>query len=55
MTNHMEGLADLDLVPILFLTGLLVPAADRPLTAQALTSPSWSEIPVSIRYLRLTI
>ena len=55
ITDLLDGLAHVDLVPILFLTGLPVPAADQPLSAQAITSPSWSEPPVSIRYLRLTI
>lgn len=54
-TDHLDGLAHLDLVPILFLTSLLVPATHQPLSARAFTSPSWSEPPVSIRYLRLTI
>ena len=55
ITDHMDGLAHLDLVPILFLTGLLVPAADQLSPAPAFASPDWSEAPVSIRYLRLTI
>ena len=55
ITDHINGLAHLDLVPILFLTSLLVPATHQPLSARAVTSPSWSEPPVSIRYLRLTI
>lgn len=55
ITDHLDGLAHVDLIPILFLTGLLVPAADQQLPAQAFTSPGWSEPPVSIRYLRLTI
>lgn len=55
ITGLLDGLAHLDLVPVLFLTGLLVPAADQPLSAQAFISPGWPEPPVSIRYLRLTI
>jgi hypothetical protein len=55
ITDHMDGLAHVDLVPILFLTALPVPITDQPAPAQALTSPDWSEPPVSIRYLRLTI
>lgn len=54
-TDHLDGLAHLDLVPILFLTGLPVPTSNRSLPAQAFTSPSWSEPPAFIRYLRLTI
>lgn len=55
ITDHLDGLAHLDLVPILFLTGLLVPRTDQTSPAEAFASPSWSEPPVSIRYLRLTI
>lgn len=55
ITDHLDGLAHLDLVPILFLTGLPVPTKDQPSPAQPFTSPSWSEPPVFIRYLRLTI
>ncbi|OGB40200.1 MAG: hypothetical protein A2461_01895 [Burkholderiales bacterium RIFOXYC2_FULL_59_8] len=55
ITDHSNGLAHLDLVPIMFLTGLPVPTTDQVLSAEAFASPSWSEPPVSIRYLRLTI
>jgi hypothetical protein len=55
ITDHLDGLAHLDLVPILFLTGLPMPTKDQPSPAQAFTSPSWSEPPVFIAYLRLTI
>jgi hypothetical protein len=55
VTDHLDGLAHVDLVPILFLTGLPVPTTDQLSPAQAFTSPGWSEPPVSIRYLRLTI
>ena len=55
VTDHLNELAHLDLVPVLFLTGLLVPAADHRSSPEALESPTWSELPVSIRYLRLTI
>jgi hypothetical protein len=55
ITDHLDGLAHLDLVPILFLTGLPMPTTDQPASAQAFTSPSWSEPPVFIAYLRLTI
>lgn len=44
-----------DRVPVLFLTRLLMPAADQTCPPQAFASPNWSEPPVSIRYLRLTI
>lgn len=43
------------MVPVLFLTWLLVPAADQSYPPQAFASPNGSEPPVSIRYLRLTI
>jgi len=43
------------MVPVLFVTWLLVPAADQAYPPQAFASPNWSEPPVSIRYLRLTI
>jgi hypothetical protein len=55
ITDHLDGIAHLDLVPILFLTGLLVPTTDQTSTPEAFASPSWSESPISIRYLRLTI
>lgn len=57
ITDHLDGLVHLhlDLVPILFLTGLPVPATDQTSTQEAFASVSWSEPPVSIRYLRLTI
>jgi hypothetical protein len=55
ITDHLDGFTHPDLLPILFLTGLAVPTTDQRSTAQAFTSPSWSEPPVSIRYLRLTI
>lgn len=55
ITDHLDGLIHLDLVPILFLTGLPVPATDQTSTPEAFASMSWSEPPVSIRYLRLTI
>lgn len=55
VTDHANGLSHLDLVPVSFLTGLLVRPTDQPSPAQAFASPTWSEPPVSIRYLRLTI
>jgi hypothetical protein len=55
ITDHLDGFAHPDLLPILFLTGLSVPTTDQRSSAQAFTSPSWSEPPVTIRYLRLTI
>jgi hypothetical protein len=55
ITDHMDGLAHVDLVPILFLTGLLVPTTRQTSPAQAFTSPGWPEPPAFIRYLRLTI
>lgn len=53
--HHADGLADVDIVPVLFLTWLLVPAVDQASKPEAFGSPTWSEPPVSIRYLRLTI
>lgn len=55
ITDQLDGLAHLDLVPILFLTGLPVSTTDQPSPAQVFAPPDWSEPPVSIRYLRLTI
>lgn len=55
ITQQLDGLAHLDLVPVLFLTGLPMPTTGQPPPAQAFTSPGWSEPPVAIRYLRLTI
>jgi hypothetical protein len=55
VSDHWVGLAQLDLLPVLFLTGLLVPATDQTSSPQAFANPVWSEPPVSIRYLRLTI
>jgi hypothetical protein len=37
------------------LTDLLVPVSDQTAHPQAFANPTWSEPPVSIRYLRLTI
>lgn len=53
--HHADGLVGLDIVPVLFLTWLLVPAVDQASQPEAFGSPIWSEPPVSIRYLRLTI
>ena len=53
--HHADGLAGLDIVPVLFLTWLLVPAVDQAFQPEAFGSPTWSEPPVSIRYLRLNI
>jgi len=55
ITDHLDGVAPLDLVPILFLTGLPVPTTEQPFPTQSFIRPSGSEPPVSIRYLRLTI
>jgi hypothetical protein len=54
-TDHLDGLAHIDLVPILFLTGLLLPATDQTSLPEAFASPTWLERPVSIRFSRLTI
>jgi hypothetical protein len=54
-TDQLVGLVHLDLVPILFLTGLLVPVIEQMSLPEAIASPTWLEPPVSIRYLRLTI
>ncbi|MHB8950491.1 MAG: hypothetical protein ACYC4S_15740 [Rhodoferax sp.] len=53
--DHQNGLAHLDPFPALFLTGLRVPATDQTSPLEAFEGPTWSEPPVSIRYLRLTI
>jgi hypothetical protein len=53
--HHADGLAGLDIVPVLFLTWLLVPAVDQAFQPEAFGSPTRSEPPVSIRYLRLNI
>lgn len=52
---QFDGSAGLYFVPVLFFTGLLVPAIDRVTPLEALGSPTWSEPPVSIRFSRLTI
>ncbi len=53
--HQADGLVAQDMVPLPFLTRLLVPAADQTSPLEAFASPSGSEPPVSIRYLRLTI
>ena len=53
--DHLNGLPPSDLAPVLFLTGLPVAATDQTSPPDALEDPAWSEPPVSIRYLRLTI
>ena len=55
VTDHVDGLAHLDLVPVSLLTGLLVPTTDQTSPPEAFANPTWSEPPVSIRYLRLNI
>lgn len=55
ITDHLDGLAHIDLVPILFLTGLLVPATDQTSLPETFASPTWLEPVVSIRFSRLTI
>lgn len=45
----------IDFVPVLFFTGLLAPTIDRDIQPEALSSPTWSEPPVFIRFSRLTI
>jgi len=55
VTHHADGLVAQDLGPMLFLTWLLLPALDQTSQPEAFGSPTWSEPPVSIRYLRLTI
>lgn len=55
VTDHLNGLPQLDLAPVLFLTGLRVPATDQMSASDALESPTWSKLPVAIRYLRLII
>jgi hypothetical protein len=53
--HHADGLVAQDLVPVLYLTWLLVPGLDQTPQPEAFGRPTWSEPPVSIRYLRLTI
>ena len=53
--HHADALVAQDIVPVLFLTWLLMPALDQTPQPEAFGSPTWSEPPVSIRYLRLTI
>jgi len=53
--HQADGLVAQDMVPVLFLTRLLMPATDQARPPEAFGSPNWSEPPVSIRYLRLTI
>ena len=55
ITDHLDGLAHIDLGPILFLTGLLLPATDQTSQPETFFSPTWLERPVSIRFSRLTI
>jgi hypothetical protein len=55
VTDHTDGLADPGLAAVPFLTGLLAPTDHQMSTPEAFGSPTWSEPPVSIRYLRLTI
>ena len=55
ITDHLDGLAHIDLVPILFLTGLLLPATDQTSRPDAFASPTGFGPPVSIRFSRLTI
>ena len=55
VTDHLNGLPQLDLAPVLFLTGLLVPTTDQTSPLEALESPTWSELAVALRYLRLII
>ena len=55
VTDHLNGLPQLHLAPVLYSTGLLVPMTDQTSPLEALEDPTWSEPPVSIRYLRLTI
>ena len=55
VTDHTDGLADPGLAPVPFLTGLLAPADHQMSPQEAFGIPTWSEPPVSIRYLRLTI
>lgn len=53
--HQADGLVAQEMVPLPFLIRLLVPAADQISALEAFASPSGSEPPVSIRYLRLTI
>ncbi len=53
--HHADALIAQDLFPVLYLTWLPVPALDQNAQPEAFGRPTWSEPPVSIRYLRLTI
>jgi hypothetical protein len=53
--HHADALVAQDIVPVLFLTWLLMPALDSIPQPEAFGSPTWSEPPISIRYLRFTI
>jgi hypothetical protein len=53
--HHADALVAQDIAPGLSLTWLLMPALEPTLQPEAFGSPAWSEPPVSIRYLRLTI
>lgn len=52
---QFDGSAGLYFVPVLFFTGWLIPPINRIIQPEALSSPTWSEPPVSIRFSRLTI
>lgn len=53
--HQLGDAAGFDFVPVLFLTGLRIPALTRMSQPQVLDSPTRSEPPLFIRFLRLTI
>ena len=53
--HQLGDAAGFDFVPVLFLTGLRIPALTRESQPQALDRPTRSEPPLFIRFLRLTI
>ena len=55
LKGPMDGYAVQDIAPAPTPTWLLVPAVDQATPLATWERPSWSEPPVSIRYVRLTI
>ena len=53
--HHADGVVAQDTVPVPFFTWLLVPVVDQTYQPEAFGGPTWSEPPVFIRFLRLTI
>jgi hypothetical protein len=55
VNHHADGVVAQDPVPVPFFTWSLVPVVDQTYQPQAFGGPTWSEPPVFIRFLRLTI